>query len=356
MHTTRLSIVTAFAVMFSGISHSDQPTRGETSILAKAAERGDAVANGPSANNAPQLVDVRRIWDKAAHNAFTDLLHHKGRWYCVFREGRKHVSPDGSLRVITSQDGNQWQSLALISHPTDDLRDAKLSVTPDGRFLLNGAGMQADKPIRYHSMAWFSGDLGKTWDQGRRIGDPGYWLWRVHWHKGVAYSMGYETDRDRTKRTLRLYRSNDGATFEPLVERVNIENGVGEDRILFLQDGSALCLLRHETGSKNGFLGESKPPFTEWTWKELNLRIGGPNMVELPDGRIIAATRLHSPRTRTSLSWIDPQQGTMTECLELPSGGDTSYAGMALYDGLLWISYYSSHEEKTSIYLAKVKL
>ena len=50
-----------------------------------------------------------------------------------------------------------------------------------------------------------------------------------------------------------------------------------------------------------------------------------------------------------------PAANTMTECLELPSGGDTSYAGMVLDDGLLWISYYSSHEEKTSIYLAKVR-
>ena len=46
----------------------------------------------------------------------------------------------------------------------------------------------------------------------------------------------------------------------------------------------------------------------------------------------------------------------MTEALELPSGGDTSYAGMVWHDGLLWIAYYSSHEEKTSIYLAKVKV
>ena len=43
----------------------------------------------------PELLDVRRIWDSAAHNAFADLLYHEGRWYCVFREGSKHVSPDG---------------------------------------------------------------------------------------------------------------------------------------------------------------------------------------------------------------------------------------------------------------------
>lgn len=304
----------------------------------------------------PQIIETRRIWDKAPHNAFTDLLRHEGQWFCVFREGSRHVSPDGSLRVITSKDGEDWKSLALISHPTDDLRDAKLTLMPDGRFLLNGAGMQADKPIRYHSMSWISSDKGKIWDEGRRIGDPGFWLWRAQWHDGVAYSMGYETYRDRSKRTLRLYKSTDGEKFDSWIEKVNVPNGVGEDRILFLKDGSALCLLRHETGTKKGLLGTSKPPFRDWSWKELNLRIGGPNMIELPDGRILAATRLYAPRTRTSLSWVDPEAGTLTECLELPSGGDTSYPGMVLHDGILWVSYYSSHEEKTCIYLAKVKL
>ncbi|MDX1928694.1 MAG: sialidase family protein [Pirellulaceae bacterium] len=304
----------------------------------------------------PQLVEVHRIWDRAAHNAFTDLLHYQGQWYCVFREGSKHVSPDGSLRVITSKDGEHWESLALISHPTDDLRDAKLTIAPDGRFMLNGAGMQADKAVRYHSMVWFSSDHGKTWDEGQRIGDPGFWLWRTQWHLGTAYSMGYDTNRDRTSRTLRLYKSTDGAKFETLVEKVNVPNGVGEDRILFMRDGSALCLLRNESGTKHGLLGRASPPFTDWSWRELQLRIGGPNMMELPDGRILAAVRLYEPKARTSLAWIDPVAGTMTECLALPSGGDTSYAGMVLHEGLLWLSYYSSHEEKTCIYLAKVKL
>ena len=303
----------------------------------------------------PRLVEVQRIWDRAAHNAFTDLVHHQDHWYCVFREGSRHVSADGSLRVITSRDGRDWKSLALISHPVDDLRDAKLSITPDGRFMLNGAGMQADKPVRYHSLAWFSSDNGQTWDDGRRIGDPGFWLWRAQWHKGIAYSMGYRTDRDRTQRILRFYKSRDGSKYETLIEQVQIANGVGEDRILFLKDGSALCLLRHETGSKNAFLGKSRPPFKHWTWQELGLRIGGPNMLQLPDGRIIAVTRLYAPRARTSLSWVDPVAGTMTECLELPSGGDTSYAGLVLRAGLLWISYYSSHENKTCIYLARVR-
>ncbi|MBT5884330.1 MAG: exo-alpha-sialidase, partial [Planctomycetaceae bacterium] len=32
------------------------------------------------------------------------------------------------------------------------------------------------------------------------------------------------------------------------------------------------------------------------------------------------------------------------------------YPGLVMHNGLLWISYYSSHEQKTSIYLAKVRI
>ena len=40
----------------------------------------------------PELIEVSRIWDKAPHNAFTDLILFRNRWYCVFREGKGHVS------------------------------------------------------------------------------------------------------------------------------------------------------------------------------------------------------------------------------------------------------------------------
>ena len=277
-----------------------------------------------SGSGKPVLVESRRIWNKAVHNAFTDLLRYQDHWYCVFREGTAHVSPDGALRVITSADGEKWESIALIESPKYDLRDAKITVTPDGRLMLNGAGMLANAKVRYYSMCWFSTDGGHTWDKGRQIGDPGFWLWRAHWHGGAAYSMGYSTERDRTTRKLRLYRSADGRKFDTLVKQVSAPAGCGEDKILFLKDKSALCLLRHETGDKMAQLGTSSPPYTKWKWRDLNLRIGGPNMLQLPDGRILAATRLHVGGTRTSLSWLDPEKAKLTEVLKLPSGGDTS--------------------------------
>ena len=42
--------------------------------------------------------------------------------------------------------------------------------------------------------------------------------------------------------------------------------------------------------------------------------------------------------------------------LSVPSGGDNSYPGLVWHDGLLWMSYYSSHEGKSAIYLARIKV
>src|SRR5262245_41032092 len=86
-----------------------------------------------------ELVEVAKLSDRAPHSAFTDLVRFKGRWFCVFREGKAHVSPDGAVRVLTSEDGKKWESAALLTSKTADLRDPKLTVTPDGKLHLSAA-------------------------------------------------------------------------------------------------------------------------------------------------------------------------------------------------------------------------
>src|SRR2546428_7390583 len=92
-------------------------------------------ASADEAKGEARLVEVRRIWDRAPHNAFTDLVRFRDRWICVFREGRSHVSPDGAIRVITSRDGRDWTSVARLVSAKADLRDPKVTVTPGGRFM-----------------------------------------------------------------------------------------------------------------------------------------------------------------------------------------------------------------------------
>ena len=48
--------------------------------------------------------------------------------------------------------------------------------------------------------------------------------------------------------------------------------------------------------------------------------------------------------------------GASDELLSLPSAGDTSYAGAVISGDRLLVSYYSSHEGRTSIYLARLRI
>src|SRR3954471_1308830 len=93
-----------------------------------------------SAAPAPVLVSVEKIWDRGAHNAFTDLVRWQGKWYCTFREADGHVGGDGKLRVLESADGNAWEPVALIAEEGIDLRDPKLSVTPKDQLMISAGG------------------------------------------------------------------------------------------------------------------------------------------------------------------------------------------------------------------------
>ncbi len=300
-----------------------------------------------------KLVSVQKIWDKAPHNAFTDLVRFQDRWFCVFREGKSHVSPEGALRVITSRDGKDWTSAALVTSEKADLRDAKITVTPDGRLMLNGAGaLHPPADATHQSYAWFSDD-GRAWSDPFPVADPGVWLWRVTWHDGTAYGVGYSTGKEKF---VRLYRSKDGTSYETLVKTLFDEGYPNETALVFLPDDTCLCLLRRDGGSGTAQLGKARPPYKEWSWTDLGVRIGGPSLIRLPDGRLVAGVRLYDGKVRTALCWLDPDGGTLREFLTLPSGGDTSYPGLVWHDNRLWVSYYSSHEGKTAIYFAEVTL
>jgi hypothetical protein len=305
---------------------------------------------GSGPNPAPRLVELERVRGMAPHNAFTDLIRFKGRWYCSLREGETHVSPDGAIRVLSSADGARWDSAALISSRAGDLRDPKLSVTPDNMLMLNAAiAFAPGSPTRRQSLTWFSSD-GRSWGEPLEIGDPDMWLWGVVWHQGRAYGIGYGEG------AARLYTSRDGMRYETLAGKLYDQGSPSEGSLAFTGESTALCVLRRDGKDANALLGRAQAPYRAWMWQDLGLRIGGPRMLRLEDGRIIVAGRLYDGKLRTALCWLDPATGKLAEFLALPSGGDTGYPGLVFHDGLLWVSYYSSHEGKASVYIAKVAL
>jgi len=307
----------------------------------------------------PELVSLKKIWDRGQYHAFTDLTRFGDQWFCVFREAEQHARDVGAVRVLVSADGDSWSSAALLTDPIIDLRDPKISVTPDNRLMLliGGTVYTDDKQragMERHSLVSFSSD-GRDWTPRKQVLPDGHWLWRVTWHRGVAYGASKLGDGQIPKRGF-LWRSRDGLDYE-LVHKFNVP-GMSETTVRFADDDEMLALVRRTgPGGGNGWIGASRPPYDDWAWKETDGPFGGPNFIILPDGRIWATSRLYDPvdpnRRRTVLFAMTPQ--SLEKALTLPSGGDTSYAGMVWRQNLLWISYYSSHESRPSIYLAKIR-
>ena len=305
-----------------------------------------------------EFIKVKKIWDKSPHNAFTDLIRFGDYLYCTFREATDHMSMDGKLRVIRSKKGKKWTSIALMDFDGGDVRDGKFSITANNELMLN-AGVRLVESIdgnKTRSVTWLSSD-GKSWSDVF-ICDTGLgtWRWSTSWHKKIAYSIAY-TGKDKQGC---LYSTKDGKEWEVVKDNLfpTKNSSWSESSIEFLKNGDLYALLRRDSQSYTSTLGVSKFPYKEWSWSDLNVPIGGPKMIYIEKHKkFLATVRLYGNQSaRTSLCWIDHEKGELKEVLTLPSGGDTSYAGMVYEEDILWISYYSSHEGKTSIYLAKVKI
>src|SRR5690606_19808012 len=137
------------------------------------------------------VVPAKKIWDQAPHNAFTDLIRFDGKFYCVFREGGAHVSGnDGSIRLIVSENGEEWSSVALIREEGIDLRDPKLSVIPDDRLMImcGGSKYVGDQVHEWHTRVLFS-DNGIDWTGPMKItGVPiNNWAFGITWKEDTGY-------------------------------------------------------------------------------------------------------------------------------------------------------------------------
>ena len=89
-------------------------------------------------------IKVQRIWNHK-YSAFTSIAEFHGKYYVAFREAGGHIwdskgKAEGEIRIISSKDGNEWKSVALLSKKEFDLRDPKLTVTPDGKLLVTMGG------------------------------------------------------------------------------------------------------------------------------------------------------------------------------------------------------------------------
>ncbi|KWW31609.1 MAG: hypothetical protein AUK63_303 [bacterium P3] len=310
-------------------------------------------------------VTTSRIWD-GAYCAFTSLIQYRGRYYCAFREASSHLfdadghAAQGVSRIIVSDDGVSWRSAALLVKDGLDLRDPKLSVTPDGRLMvvMGGSVYDGRRLVNMHPQVSFSSDGVRFSAPEPLVIDPQVcedyeWVWRVTWHDGVGYGVSYGKLHNYV-----LLRTTDGVHYS-LVTHLDVMHNPGETTLRFLSDGRMLLIARREGGRGNqrGILGLSEPPYTQWQWHDMNVPLGGPDVLLLNDSSYILGTRslYASEKTMLLKGYLD---GQCEEVCILPSGGDdNSYPGMIVVGDELWVTYYSRHEsDNAAIYLSRVPL
>jgi hypothetical protein len=309
------------------------------------------------------------IWDRAPHSAFTDLVRFGDRFLCAFREAPGHVprstGEDGVVRILESADGKRWESLAVLEAEGIDLRDPKFATLPDGRLLvvMGGSIYEEGQCVGRVPRVAF----GRLTAQGIVFGppleavvDPAIrgprdWLWNVEWHGEHGYGFLYQPVPEPDW-ALHLVRTGDGVQYESVV-RLEIDGRPSEAALGFEPDGRLVAVVRRDGEDRLGWIGSSAAPYTDWDWKPMDVRVGGPALLRLAQDEWLLGTREYGEggTTRTVLGRVG-LDGHFERTVTLQSGGDTSYPGLVRDGDDVLVSYYSSHGERTAIYAARVPL
>ncbi|WP_016954133.1 hypothetical protein [Catenovulum agarivorans] len=324
-----------------------------------------------------KLEQLSCIYSNNKHNAFTDLVFYQDKFFCCFRQASNHVSADGRIIILSSNDATNWQVCCTVAEYLADLRDPKLSIDANGQLQL----LYYRKRFQQHN-----GQLrnianencisvsqnGRSFSQAKVVGENNWWLWRTV-TSPVAQVASLGVAYNRRANRVKLMAGDRNNYYQILLDNFFglAKYGKGypnESDILFLDDGTAYCLLRRDADSFTAQLGIAKAPYTQWQWFDLGEYLGGPKLQQLPDGRIIVAARRFLPwRKKYRLTtWLfelgQTAQGfKLKPLLELPSGGDNSYPGMCYQQGKLFVSYYSQHQHRAhvprcDIFLAQVAI
>jgi hypothetical protein len=175
----------------------------------------------------------------------------------------------------------------------------------------------------------------------------------------MHYSAAYE---DGDKQVV-LYSSPDGITWTPgaQIYGVSVDTPL-ETELTFMPSGTLLALVRVD-GTDDEILGNvgrlrtivcwAQPPYSTFSCPQVldGQRLDGP-VSFFHDDRLFVVARKHfiepADRKRTSLfeiyGTLDGGPINITEIGELPSAGDTSYAGVADVDSShVLVTWYSSY-------------
>jgi hypothetical protein len=293
------------------------------------------------------------------HNENTDLIAWNNSIWLVHRTAKSQIlGPDSALHVYQSKDnGKSFVDVAIIPAPSDrDIRDPHFYVVGDQLYIKALTRLPVtstrDSNVDTIAVAFRSSD-GVDWKPEGQIGPQGYSFWRIKKQGNTYYTAAY-ADGDLS---VALFSSTDGLTWTrgADVYAVSADTPL-ETELSFSDDGTLVAYVRMD-GTDQELIGDvgrlrtkvcvAAPPYLTFDCSaEIEgQRFDGP-LVFTWQSRLFMVARKHlqpSARKRTALYELT-NNVDVKEWGELPSAGDTSYAGMAMLDDhRALVSWYSSN-------------
>ena len=316
------------------------------------------------------LRGVTKVYDPGCHCAFTDVYRWRDRVYLAFREAMNHsVRPSGQIVVLASADkGCSFGPHARLALAGHDLRDPHIFEIGERLFLT----VPTWRLPRERVSLVASSEDGLRWELHSNALFEGLTLWRPRrGPDGAIYAAAYAHEEPHGQ-MVHLMRTTDGIEWEK-VSVISEDGRPNETELCFLEDGELLALVRREEPPNHPQLARARPPYTEWLRIDCDRYLQGPMLERMPDGRLLAVGRSQvsegekdGPRVTRGFD-LDIETGSLTQLFELPSGNDTSYAGLSWVSGdEALLSYYSGHEysngayrggdevQRTAIYVARL--
>jgi hypothetical protein len=279
-----------------------------------------AMAGGWHPVRVDQVVIAHATTGRLAH--FPDLIAlGPGRLLATYREGEGHLSRDGRIMIVASQDGGQtWSPPRIaVDGPFDD-RDPKLTRLADGTVLLSYFVIDWTTRPRHTVVGTYvrrSADDDASWSEPVRVGS--------------RLEGGEPTGEPTTEPAA---EPTSGPTTEPAGELAC--EPVGEPgwaathgSIVELPDGDLLAPLygatmsgawQRATAVRSRDGGRTWPAETEVTLGAVDgIHFQEPSLLVLPDGEVVALIRTTAGYAYLSRSFDGGRRWTAAAPTDLPA-------------------------------------
>lgn len=222
------------------------------------------------------IISDKCIYDNDNHSAFTSLAEWDDSLYVAFREAGSHMatpSDNGHIRVLVN-DNNRWKTHQIFAVDGLDMRDPCF-VKWGKRFLLYTS-------YRYSVLT------NNGWSALREIAHNAphpLYIWKIRPYKDELYGIGHCWNNWPI-----LMKSKDGTHWE-VVNEYQIGGNATEADLLFIKNKLYICFRVETPEGSHSWWAESKYPFNDTKWTEMDISVDSPEMIRASNKTILLSGR-----------------------------------------------------------------